>query len=96
MFPGYKNIINTIGLKSLIRPVERPLTRLAIGDDDERSNVPLVIFRDQHMPMPGPTVPNIMDFSYEQLAKNGAGDSLAMEDFVTDDFNLGEAYDFLM
>lgn len=95
MYNGYNKIFNGHGLKALLKSPTMPNPNLAIADDDEMSNVPLVIFRDQHLPMPAPTMEAIYNMSYEKTAKKGANDTLSMQDFVTDDFQLGEEYDFL-
>lgn len=95
MFPGYRNIFNAHGLKSLLKCPVMPAANLAIAGDDEMSDVPLVIFRDQHLPIPGPTMESVYNLPYEKTAKKGAGDTLSMNDFVTDDFQLGDEYDFL-
>lgn len=96
MFPGYKNITNAHALKSLLKVPVMPSPALAIAGDDEMSNVPLVIFRDQHLRMPGPTMESVYNLPYEKTAKKGANDTLDMTDFVTDDFQLGDEYDFLI
>lgn len=96
MFPKYRSMINRQGLNALLRtPAVMPNPAMAVGGDDEMSNVPLIIFRDQHLPMPAPTMEHIYNLSYEKTAKKGAGDTISMDDFVTDDFNLGAEYDFL-
>lgn len=87
---------NAFALKAIMKNPVMPNKNLAVAGDDEMSNVPLVIFRDQHQPMPAPVLPNVMDISYEQAAVKGAGDTLSMDDFVTDDFAIGPAYDFLI
>ena len=96
MYNGYRNIFNGHALRSLLKGPVMPNPNLAIADDDEMSNVPLLIFRDQHLPIPGPTVESIYNLPYEKTAKKGANDTLSMEDFVTDDFQLGAEYDFLV
>lgn len=95
MYDGYRNIFNGHALRALTKAPQMPAKNLAIGGDDEMSNVPLVIFRDQHLPMPGPTMESIYNLPYEKTAKKGANDTLSMADFVTDDFQLGAEYDFL-
>lgn len=91
-----RNIYNAHGLKALAKDAVRPNRNLAIGGDDEMSNIPLVIFRDQHMPMPAPVVESVYNLPYEKTAIKGANDTLSLDDFVTDDFSLGAAYDFLV
>ena len=91
-----RNIFNAHGLKAITKQPVRPNRNLAIGGDDEMSNIPLVIFRDQHLPMPAPVVESIYNLPYEKTAIKGANDTLSMDNFVTDDFNLGAAYDFLV
>lgn len=86
MFPAYRNMINAQAFKSLTKGAVMPPAKLAVGGDDEMSNVPLIIFRDQHLPMPQPVTPNANYISYEKVAVNGAGDTLSLDNFVTDDF----------
>ena len=75
---------------------EFPAKAMAIANDDEMSNVPLLIFRDQHMPMPGPTVDNPLYTPYEKAVGKGSGNTLSMEDFETENFTLGDEYDSLL
>ena len=91
----YRNMQNAHALRALTKAPTMPNTNLAIADDDEMSNVPLVIFRDQHLKMPTPTMPDLLTLPYEKTAEKGAGDTLSMEHFTTDDFGLGSPYDFL-
>ena len=95
MFPGYKNLQNAHALRVLTKSPVMPNKNLAVAGDDEMSNVPLVIFRDQHLKMPTPTIPDVMSIPYEKSVPKGSGATLSMEDFVTDDFQLGTPYDFL-
>lgn len=96
MFPEYKNIVNALGLKSLLKAPIMPNPNLAIADDDEMSDIPLLIFTYQGSKPTIPVVPNITEIPYEKTAQNGANDTLDMKDFVTDDFNLGAVYDFII
>lgn len=95
MFPNYKKLQNAHALRALNKNAVMPNPNLAIGGDDEMSNIPLVIFRDQHLKMPTPTLPDVMSIPYEKSVAKGSGATLSMEDFVTDDFQLGTPYDFL-
>lgn len=96
MFPKYRNIQNAHALHAISKAPTMPNENLAIGGDDEMSNIPLVIFRDQHQRMPSATLPEIMSLPYEKTAVKGAGDTLSMENFVTDDFQLGSAFDSII
>lgn len=92
MMNGYKErILNGHGLKALIKSPEMPNTNLAIGGDDTMSSVPLLIFCDQHLPIPAPVLDNIKNMSYEQVAEKGKADIVTLDNFVTDDFQLGDA-----
>ncbi len=95
MYPVYKSMLNAHALAALTKPPEMPNPAMAVGGDDEMENVPLRIFRDQHMPMPSPVMEHIYNLPYEKTAAKGANDTLSMENFETDDFNLGAEYDFL-
>ena len=95
MYPVYRSMINAHGLAAMLKAPVMPNPNLAVANDDEMSNVPLVIFREQHLPMPGPTMEHIYNIPYEKTAAKGANDTLSMDDFVTDNFDLGAEYDFL-
>ena len=90
-----RKLYNAHGMKSLTKPVTDPPAHMSVGGDDEMSNVPLVIYRGQSLPQPAPVVDYIQNIPYEKTALKGAGDTLSLEDFVTDDFNLGAEYDSL-
>lgn len=93
MYPIYKKIINAQALKSHLKAPLMPDDNLAIGDDEKLDSVPLVIFRDQHEPPTRPVVQDRNQIAYEKLAVKGSGDTLSLDDFVTDDFSVGQALD---
>ena len=87
---------NAHGLQALHRKPVFPNKNLAVAHDDEMASVPLLIFRDQHLPMPGPTVDNPLYTPYEKSVGKGSGNTLSMEDFETENFTLGDEYDSLI
>lgn len=87
---------NAHGLQAHLRQPVFPNKNMAIAHDDEMSNVPLLIFRDQHLPMPGPTVDNPLYTPFEKTGVKGAGNTLSMEDFETNNFTLGDEYESLI
>ena len=92
MLNGYKeNNLNMHGLKALLKAPVLPAERLAIGGDDTMQSIPLRIFCDQHLPIPAPVLDTINNSSYEKTVAKGSGDVVTMDNFVTDDFQLGEA-----
>ena len=93
MLNGYRNLQNAQALKSLIKAPTMPNANLAIAGDDEMSNYPLLIFRDQHLKQPTAVTEDILTMPYEKTAVKGAGDTLSMEDFETQSFDLGNPYD---
>mgnify|MGYP006896619307 CR=1 FL=1 len=93
MFHGYKNLLNAQGLKSLLKCPTMPAKNLAIGDDDEKADVPLLIFRDQGQMAKRAITQNYNELPYEETAVKGANDTLSMDNFVTDDFDIGSPYD---
>ena len=84
---------NAHGLKALAKAVIDPPKHMAVGGDDEMSNVPLVIYRGQSLPSPAPVVEHIYNLPYEKTAKKGANDTLTIEDFETSSFDLGYEYE---
>lgn len=92
MLDGYRNIQNMHGLQALLRGPVMPNPAMAIADDDEMSTVPIVLFRDQHLPPAAPVVESPLYTPYEKAVAKGSGNTLSMDDFVTDDFSLGDEY----
>ena len=82
-------IISGHALKSLLNPVEIPNENLGIGEDEKHTNIPILIFTEQHLPTVPPTVVPPNQLSYEEVQKDGTGSSLALEDFETQNFNIG-------
>ena len=93
MYDGYKNILNFQGLKSLTKTPTMPPAKLSIGDDDERADIPLVIFTEQGTMPRAAKVPHLSELPYEKTAIKGANDNLSTNNFVTDDFDIGAPYD---
>lgn len=93
MFNGYRNIQNAIALKSLLKNVDMPKEKLAIADDDEMQNIPLLIFKNQSPSPVAPVIPKPQQLSYEETAVKGANDKLSLDDFVTNQFTLGDPFD---
>ena len=93
MFPAYRNMMNLQALRALTKAPVMPPANLAVAGDDEMSNVPLIIFRDQHLPLPQPVTPNPNYIAYEKSVADGSGQTLSMDNFVTDDFQLGPVFD---
>lgn len=92
MLNGYKeNNLNIHGLKALLKNPTMPDESLGIGDDDTRTSIPLLIFCDQHLPIPGVVLDTVNNSSYEKEAAKGSGDVVTLDNFVTDDFQLGAA-----
>ena len=90
MLDGYKQgILNIHAINALLKSPLLPPDKLAIASADQMQNIPLMIFADQHLPIPGPTVEKIQNQSYEKLALNGQGDYVTIDNFVTDDFDIG-------
>lgn len=89
----YRNLQNAFGLKALTKQAVMPNPNLAIAGDDEMMNVPLLIFRDQHLRIPGAVTEDIISMPYEKTAVKGANDTLSIEDFTTTDFQLGPVTD---
>ena len=96
MLNGYRNVFNGHGLKALMKGAVMPNKNLGIAGDDEMSDVPILIFRNQNLPPAQPVVEAIYNLPYEKTAVKGANDTLSMDDFVTTDFDLGAPFDSLI
>ena len=87
-----KNILNGHALKSLLKNVDNPSISLAVGSDEEHKNIPILIFTEQHLPIPIPEIEPIRNKSYEEVRLDGTGVSLALDDFDTQNFSIGSPY----
>lgn len=87
-----KSILNGHALKALLKNVDTPSKNLATGEDEHRKSIPLLIFTEQHLPQPKPEVLRPTELSYEKIQKNGTGASLALDDFETQNFSIGQTY----
>lgn len=89
---AYRGIVNALGRKSLLKTPVNPAKALGVGDDEFRSNVPLLIFTEQHLPAQRPVVVSPYSLPYEKTAVKGAGDAVSIEQFETADFSIGEPF----
>lgn len=89
----YRNVQNAFGAKALLKAPHMPNPNLAIAGDDEMMNIPLLIFRDQHLRMPTAVTEDVLTMPYEKTAIKGSGDTLSLEDFETQNFTLGPPTD---
>lgn len=90
MLDGYKeSFLNMHALRALIKPPVMPAKNLAIAGDDEMSNIPLIIFTFQRSPELPPEMDKLTNKAYEDVAVKGKNDVVQLDNFVTDDFNLG-------
>ena len=87
-----KELLNMHALKSLLKSPETPDVSLAVGEDEKRDNVPLLIFTEQHLPQPMPEIVSERMLSYEDVQLDGMGASLSLDDFSTDNFSIGNPY----
>lgn len=92
MYPIYKRMVNAFALKALTKMPLDPIANLGVADDEHLESVPLVIFTEQHLEAQRPLVVNPYSQPYEKTVEKGAGDTLTMDDFVTDDFDIGTPY----
>lgn len=93
---GYKNMLNVHALSALPRIPVMPSPALAVGEDEMRASIPLLIHRDAQAKIPAPIMPDVMHIPYEQAVAKGSGDTLSMANFETENFDLGDAYDFII
>lgn len=87
-----KSLLNMHALNSLLCAPERPAQSLGIADDERLDSVPLLIFTDQHLPMPEPEILPNSQLSYEKIQLKGTNNSLDLSDFETQAFSVGGSY----
>ena len=93
MYDNYRRMTNGFAMNAIAKPPQFPASNLAVGEDELMENIPLLIFREQ-TPTPAiPVVQTYYEMSHEETAIDGAGDTLSMDNFPTDNFNLGNVYD---
>ena len=89
-----KTILNGHALRSLLKPVEKPNVNLGVSNDENHKSIPLLIFNEQHLPIPKPEIQPLNQIPYESIQKCGSGNILSIEDFETQTFDIGHPYGF--
>ena len=87
-----KNILNIHALKALLKPVDTPNVNLGVSEDEKHSSIPLLLFTEQHLPVPSPEMQPLNQISFEKAQKPGSGVVLSLEDFETENFTMGTPY----
>lgn len=87
-----KEMLNMHALKSLLQTPTMPDASLSIGEDEKKTDIPLLIFTEQHLPTPTPVIVSERMQSYEDVQLDGTGASLSLDYFSTDNFNIGKPY----
>lgn len=96
MAEPFKGILNAHALRALLKPPVFPNPKLAIGGDDEMSEVPLIIYRDPQLCKPAPVLEKVNNVPIEKTGFQGEGRQIYAEDMVMDDFDLGDGYHSLI
>ena len=92
MYPIYKQMLGLQAYQALTKFPQIPAANLAVGETEVLHSIPLLIFTKQQLPAAKPVIDSGMHLPYEKTAAKGAGDTLTLNNFVTDDFGLGKAY----
>lgn len=87
-----KQMLNAHALKSVIKPIDYPDESLCVGTDERLSDIPILIFTEQHLAPVMPEIEKPKNRSYEDVQLDGTGGSLSLEDFPTDNFYIGNPY----
>lgn len=87
----YRRLLNMQGLRALAVPCQIPDYRLMIGNAEDLSPQPIMVFTDFMPQQVAQALPDVTDMSYEDIQQDLASGKLTIDDFFTNVYPLGEA-----
>lgn len=87
----YRGILDNIGYNARVKKPEIPDMRLMIGTAENLASVPLILYNDFNMYIPTPLQKPIEQMKVEEVATKLDGTTFTVNDFVNNDFFLGNA-----
>ncbi len=86
----YQTFLNLIGLSVLAKPPCVPDYKLMVGSAETLNSLPLAIYKDYLPPQAKALIEPIQNMSAEDLDPSLVGKTYTPNDFIQDDFFLGE------
>jgi hypothetical protein len=83
----YGSILDSVAYGQISKQYEKPDARLCIGDSENLSSIPVLIFTDFNHVNNKPVINNVKP-SFEEVAQNFSNDKVETSDFPND-FYIG-------
>ena len=86
----YRDVLNRQGFQSLHAPVQFPDYHLMVGDAEDLTSQPIIIWKDYIPKEQAVMLPDVDEMSYEEIQQNLASGKLTINDFFQNIYPLGE------
>ena len=91
----YRPMQNAHALKRLVMPQNAPSKKLAIGDDEIKDSQPVLVFTEAYANMHNRVMQDNRKQAIEYSGKTGDGGVVVQDDFLHDDFYLGDVIEVI-
>lgn len=91
----YRPMQNAHALKRLVTPQLAPSKKLAVGDDEVKDSQPVLVFTEAYANMHNRVMQDNRKRAIEFTGKTGDGNTLVQDDFLHDDFYLGDVIEVI-
>ena len=86
----YRDVLNRQGFQSLHTPVQFPDYHLMVGDAEDLTSQPTIIWQAYIPKEQAVMLPDVDEMSYEEIQQNLASGKLTINDFFQNIYPLGE------
>lgn len=86
----YRDVLNRQGFQSLNAKVQFPNYHLMVGDAEDLTSQPIIIWKDYIPKEQAVMLPDVDEMSYEEIQQNLASGKLTINDFFQNIYPLGE------
>ena len=87
----YRGILDNIGYHTRVKRPEIPDYHLMVGTAENLASVPLILYNDFYANIPEPLQKPLEQMKAEDVAQKLDGTTFTVNDFVNNDFFLGDA-----
>lgn len=88
---AYRQILNMFGRKSLLKPVHVPDFDLMVGDAENLSSQPIILYEQAMPKQTYNALPNLSEMTYEEVQQDLASGKLSIDDFFLNTSTIQDA-----
>lgn len=86
----YRSVVDAIALKTLQKRNDVPDYHLMVGDAEDLSSKPIMIFEEFMPKQTAKYLPNTSEMTYEDVQQNLASGKLTIDDFFANTYSFGD------